>query len=226
MWRISECLWYCLRWGGFRWQRTCTAPLLCARPCPGFFNWIQYSLVSIIFPTRIMHNCTYSIQAWDGSLGQWASSVEDQVDFKNWLQPFNKLTSTLQQSSASQMRACCWRTPAIQSATNHDSNILGIHAPPWGRGGGLPAGKSQNCTGQKCTEHELVLLMFFVLKCLDDLLWGFKMPLVGLLWLLVHHQINSVKNKMLKEVVKSAQSTSSCFCFDSYVGWPKPLLEL
>ena len=86
-----------------------------------------------------MHNCTYSIQAWDDSLGQWASSVEDQVDFKNWLQPFNKLTSTLQQSSASQMRACCWRTPAIQSATNHDSNILGIHAPPWGRGGGLPA---------------------------------------------------------------------------------------
>ena len=83
-----------------------------------------------------MHNCTYSIQAWDDSLGQWASSVEDQVDFKNWLQPFNKLTSTLQQSSASQMRACCWRTPAIQSATNHDSNILGIHAPPWGRGGG------------------------------------------------------------------------------------------
>ena len=48
------------------------------------------------------------------------------------------------------------------------------------------------------------------------------MPLVGLLWLLVHHQINSVKNKMLKEVVKSAQSTSSCFCFDSYVGWPHP----
>ena len=31
-------------------------------------------------------------------------------------------------------------------------------------------GKGQNCTGQKCTEHELVLLMFFVLKCLDDLL--------------------------------------------------------
>ena len=46
------------------------------------------------------------------------------------------------------------------------------------------------------------------------------MPLVGLLWLLVHHQINSVKNKMLMEVVKSAQSTSSCFCFDSYLGWP------
>ena len=31
-------------------------------------------------------------------------------------------------------------------------------------------GKGQNCTGQKCTEHERVLLMFFVLKCLDDLL--------------------------------------------------------
>ena len=75
-------------------------------------------------------------------------------------------------------------------------------------------------------KHELVLLIIFVLKCLDDLLRGFKMPLVGLLWLLVRHQINSVKNKMLKEVVKSAQSTSSCFCFDSYVGWPKPLLEL
>jgi len=28
-----------------------------------------------------MHNCTYSIQAWDDSLGQWASSVEDQ---KSW----------------------------------------------------------------------------------------------------------------------------------------------
>ena len=33
-----------------------------------------------------------------------------------------------------------------------------------------PTGEGQNCTGQKCTEHELVLLMFFVLKCLDDLL--------------------------------------------------------
>ena len=31
-------------------------------------------------------------------------------------------------------------------------------------------GKGQNCTGQKCAEHELVLLMFFVLKCLDCLL--------------------------------------------------------
>ena len=31
-------------------------------------------------------------------------------------------------------------------------------------------GQGQNCTGQKCMEHELVLLMFFVLKCLDDLL--------------------------------------------------------
>ena len=31
-------------------------------------------------------------------------------------------------------------------------------------------GEGQNCTGQKCTEHELVLLMFFVLNCLDDLL--------------------------------------------------------
>ena len=38
MWRISEFLWYCLRWRGFPWQRTCTAPLLCARPCPGFFQ--------------------------------------------------------------------------------------------------------------------------------------------------------------------------------------------
>ena len=92
--------------------------------------------------------------------------------------------------------------------------------------GGKGRGEGQNCTGQKCTEHELVLLMFFVLKCLDDLLWGFKMPLVGLLWLLVHHQINSVKNKMLMEVVKSAQSTSSCFYFNSYLGWPKSLLEL
>ena len=88
------------------------------------------------------------------------------------------------------------------------------------------AGKGQNCTGQKCTEHELVLLMFFVLKCLDDLLWGFKMPLVGLLWLLVHHQINNGSNKLLMEVVKSAQSTSSCFYFNSYLGWPKSLLEL
>ena len=94
-------------------------------------------------------------------------------------------------------------------------------------GGALsPPGKSQNCTGQKCTEHELVLLMFFVLKCLDDLLWGFKMPLVGLLWLLVRHQINSVENKMLKAVVKSAQSTSWCFYFNSHLGWPKSLLEL
>ena len=87
-------------------------------------------------------------------------------------------------------------------------------------------GEGQNCKGQKCTEHELVLLMFFVLKRLDDLLWSFKMPLVGLLWLLVHHQINSGSNKLLMEVVKSAQSTSSCFCFNSYVGWPKSLLEL
>ena len=89
-----------------------------------------------------------------------------------------------------------------------------------------PPGEGQNCKGQKCTKHELVLLMFFVLKRLDDLLWGSKMPLVGLLWLLVHHQINSGSNKLLMEVVKSAQSTSSCFCFNSYVGWPKSLLEL
>ena len=33
-----------------------------------------------------------------------------------------------------------------------------------------PPDEGQNCTGQKCTKHELVLLMFFVLKCLDDLL--------------------------------------------------------
>ena len=50
------------------------------------------------------------------------------------------------------------------------------------------------------------------------------MRLVGLLWLLVRHQINSVKNKMLMEVVKSAQSTSSCFYFNSYLGWPKSLI--
>ena len=35
---------------------------------------------------------------------------------------------------------------------------------------GARPGEGQNCTGQKCTEHELVLLMFFVLKRLDDLL--------------------------------------------------------
>ena len=52
------------------------------------------------------------------------------------------------------------------------------------------------------------------------------MRLVGLLWLLVNHQINSIKNKMLMEVVKSAQSTSSCFYFNSYLGRPKSLLEL
>ena len=34
----------------------------------------------------------------------------------------------------------------------------------------LQPGEGQNCKGQKCTEHELVLLMFFVLKRLDDLL--------------------------------------------------------
>ena len=64
-------------------------------------------------------------------------------------------------------------------------------------------GKGQNCGGQKCTRHELVLLMFFVLKCLDDLLSGFKMLLVDLLWWLVRHQIKSRENKMLKEVVKT-----------------------
>jgi len=37
-------------------------------------------------------------------------------------------------------------------------------------GGKFAPGEGQNCKGQKCTEHELVLLMFFVLKCLDDLL--------------------------------------------------------
>ena len=47
--------------------------------------------------------------------------------------------------------------------------VLLRSAWPW-EGGGGGGGKSQNCTGQKCTEHELVLLMFFVLKCLDDLL--------------------------------------------------------
>ena len=52
------------------------------------------------------------------------------------------------------------------------------------------------------------------------------MPLVGLLWLLVRHQINSVENKMLKEVVKNAQSTSSCFCFDSYLGWTIALFDM
>ena len=35
-----------------------------------------------------------------------------------------------------------------------------------GRGGS--GGEGQNCTGQKCMKHELVLLMFFVLKGLDD----------------------------------------------------------
>ena len=38
------------------------------------------------------------------------------------------------------------------------------------RARGVTGGKSQNCTGKKCTEHELVLLMFIVLKRLDDLL--------------------------------------------------------
>ena len=35
---------------------------------------------------------------------------------------------------------------------------------------GWGGGEGQNCTGQKCTKHKLVLLMFVVLKCLDDLL--------------------------------------------------------
>ena len=52
------------------------------------------------------------------------------------------------------------------------------------------------------------------------------MPLVGLLWLLVRHQINSVENKMLKEVVKNAQSTGWCFYFYIYLEWAKSLLEL
>ena len=37
-------------------------------------------------------------------------------------------------------------------------------------GAGRGTSEGQNCKGQKCTEHELVLLMFFVLKRLDDLL--------------------------------------------------------
>ena len=95
-------------------------------------------------------------------------------------------------------------------------------------GAGRGGGEGQNCTGQKCTEHELVLLMFFALKCLDDLLGGFKMRLVGLLWLLVHHKIDSIKKQ---NVDGSCQKCTKhelvlLFYFNSYLGWPRPLLEL
>ena len=56
------------------------------------------------------------------------------------------------------LTACGSLHPALDGDTNPTHDL------------GAPPGKGQNCTGQKCTEHELVLLMFFVLKCLDDLL--------------------------------------------------------
>ena len=46
------------------------------------------------------------------------------------------------------------------------------------------------------------------------------MPLVGLLWLLVHYQINSGSNKLLMEVVKNHKARARAFALTAMLGGP------
>ena len=61
-----------------------------------------------------------------------------------------------------------WPFSALSIRARRKKRIF--YGPADRKGGGEGRGEGQNCKGQKCTEHELVLLMFFVLKRLDDLL--------------------------------------------------------
>ena len=70
----------------------------------------------------------------------------------------------------------------------------------------------QKCTGQKCTKHQLVLLTIFNVLGLQKANKCWNSPQIDHRLLLAHSWTSRTKIWQGQIMVKSAKSTSSCFC--------------
>ena len=89
-----------------------------------------------------------------------------------------------------------------------------------------PPDACQKCTGQKCTKHQLVLLTIFNVLGPKKANNSWNSPQIDHRLLLVHSWLSGTKIWRRLIMVKSAKSTSSCFCFLSMLYVPYGIFEV
>ena len=94
--------------------------------------------------------------------------------------------------------------------------------PIWPGGGE----EVQKCTGQKCTKHQLVLLTILKVLGPKKANNSWNSPQIDHRVLLAHSWTSGTKIWRRQIMVKSAKSTSSCFCFLSMLYVPYGVFEL